>query len=137
MISSVEIEPAFSTIIRTERLPSTWTTFAVDEAVKGAATATVEIKQLGVDLKVIDEKGNRAPADGKSSGELFVRGSTIVSGYFNNPEASAKQMAELPFYTNWNYAHTNYVLLGRIIEQVSGEPLAPPLAPVSRLRHTR
>ena len=25
MISSVEIEPAFSTIISTERLPSTWT----------------------------------------------------------------------------------------------------------------
>ena len=47
---------------------------------------------FGVDLKVIDEKGNRAPADGETSGELFVRGATIVSGYFNNPEASAKQI---------------------------------------------
>ena len=47
---------------------------------------------FGVDLKVIDEKGNRAPPDGETSGELFVRGSTIVSGYFNNPEASAKQI---------------------------------------------
>jgi fatty-acyl-CoA synthase len=28
--------------------------------------------------------------DGKAVGELFVRGNTIVSGYFNNPEASAK-----------------------------------------------
>ena len=46
-------------------------------------------RMFGVDLKVIDEKGNRAPPDGKTSGELFVRGSTIVSGYFNNEEASA------------------------------------------------
>ncbi|HET7154873.1 MAG TPA: long-chain-fatty-acid--CoA ligase [Hyphomicrobiaceae bacterium] len=49
-------------------------------------------RMFGVDLKIIDEKGNRAPPDGKTSGELFVRGSTIVSGYFNNPEASAKQI---------------------------------------------
>jgi acyl-coenzyme A synthetase/AMP-(fatty) acid ligase len=39
---------------------------------------------FGVDLKVIDEKGNRAPRRG-GSGELFVRSATIVSGYFNNP----------------------------------------------------
>jgi fatty-acyl-CoA synthase len=49
-------------------------------------------RMFGVDLKVIDERGNRAPPDGETSGELFVRGSTIVSGYFNNPEASAKQI---------------------------------------------
>jgi fatty-acyl-CoA synthase len=49
-------------------------------------------RMFGVDLKVIGEKGNRAPPDGETSGELFVRGSTIVSGYFNNPEASAKQI---------------------------------------------
>jgi acyl-CoA synthetase (AMP-forming)/AMP-acid ligase II len=49
-------------------------------------------RMFGVDLKVIDEKGNRAPPDGKTSGELFVRGSTIVSGYFNNEEAGRKQI---------------------------------------------
>ena len=49
-------------------------------------------RMFGVDLKVIDDKGNRASADGETSGELFVRGSTIVSGYFKNPEASAKQI---------------------------------------------
>ncbi len=32
------------------------------------------------------------PADGQASGELFVRGATVVCGYFNNPEASAKQI---------------------------------------------
>jgi 3-(methylthio)propionyl---CoA ligase len=49
-------------------------------------------RMFGVDLKIIDDKGNRAPHDGQTSGELFVRGPTIVSGYFNNPEASARQI---------------------------------------------
>jgi acyl-CoA synthetase (AMP-forming)/AMP-acid ligase II len=49
-------------------------------------------RMFGVDLKVIDDKGNRAPRDGKTSGELFVRGNTVVSGYYNNPEATAKQI---------------------------------------------
>ncbi|HJU30288.1 MAG TPA: AMP-binding protein, partial [Hyphomicrobiaceae bacterium] len=31
-------------------------------------------RMFGVDLKIIDEKGNRAPPDGETSGELFVRG---------------------------------------------------------------
>ncbi|KMK66055.1 long-chain-fatty-acid--CoA ligase [Puniceibacterium sp. IMCC21224] len=43
---------------------------------------------FGVELKIVDEQGNRLPHDGKAAGELFVRGNTIVSGYFNNPEAS-------------------------------------------------
>ena len=49
-------------------------------------------RMFGVDLKVIDDKGSRAPRDGETSGELFVRGNTVVSGYYNNPEASAKQI---------------------------------------------
>ena len=57
-----------------------------------AVSARQGRRMFGVDLKVIDEKGNRAPPDGETSGELFVRGATIVSGYFNNPEASAKQI---------------------------------------------
>jgi fatty-acyl-CoA synthase len=49
-------------------------------------------RMFGVDLKIIDDKGNRAPPDGETSGELFVRGATIVSGYFKNEEASRKQI---------------------------------------------
>ena len=44
---------------------------------------------FGVDLKIVDEEGARQPHDGQATGELFVRGNTIVSGYYNNPEASA------------------------------------------------
>jgi 3-(methylthio)propionyl---CoA ligase len=59
---------------------------------RAALSARQGRRMFGVDLKVIDEMGRRAPADGQTSGELFVRGSTVVSGYFNNPEASAKQI---------------------------------------------
>lgn len=59
---------------------------------RAALTARQGRRVYGVDLKVVDEKGNRAPADGETSGELFVRGSTVVSGYFNNEEATARQI---------------------------------------------
>ena len=26
--------------------------------------------------------------------------------------------------TNWGYSHTNYVILGRVLEQIAGMPLA-------------
>ncbi|MBV7407638.1 long-chain-fatty-acid--CoA ligase [Maritimibacter sp. DP1N21-5] len=47
---------------------------------------------FGVDLKIVDENGQRQPHDGKAIGELFVRGNAVVSGYFRNEEASAKAM---------------------------------------------
>ena len=44
---------------------------------------------FGVELKIVDEDGNRLPHDGVAAGQLYVRGNTIVSGYFANPEATA------------------------------------------------
>jgi fatty-acyl-CoA synthase len=45
---------------------------------------------FGVDFKILDDAGKRLPHDGVAAGELYVRGSTIISGYYNNPEATAK-----------------------------------------------
>ncbi|WP_425099797.1 long-chain-fatty-acid--CoA ligase [Tropicibacter sp. S64] len=54
---------------------------------------TLKAKQgrrvFGVDLKIVGEQGETLPNDGKATGELYVRGNTIISGYFNNAEASA------------------------------------------------
>jgi fatty-acyl-CoA synthase len=47
---------------------------------------------FGVDLKIVDEAGSALPHDGAAVGELYVRGNTIISGYFDNPEATAKAM---------------------------------------------
>ena len=47
---------------------------------------------FGVDLKIVDEAGARLPHDGKAVGELYVRGNGVISGYFNNPEASQAAM---------------------------------------------
>jgi 3-(methylthio)propionyl---CoA ligase len=53
--------------------------------VKGKAGRPV----YGVEMKVVDDDGHALPHDGKSVGELLVRGPWIVSGYFENAEASA------------------------------------------------
>lgn len=49
-------------------------------------------RAFGVDLKIVDEDGVRQPHDGEATGELFVRGNTVVSGYYHNEEASASAM---------------------------------------------
>jgi fatty-acyl-CoA synthase len=44
---------------------------------------------FGVEMKVVDDAGQRQPHDGGSTGELLVRGPWIISGYFEDAEASA------------------------------------------------
>jgi 3-(methylthio)propionyl---CoA ligase len=44
---------------------------------------------FGVEMKIIDDEGNELPHDGKAMGELLVRGPWIVSGYFEDEEATA------------------------------------------------
>ena len=46
----------------------------------------------GVELKIVDDSGNRLPHDGVSNGELYVRGNMIISDYYDNPEATAAVM---------------------------------------------
>ena len=45
---------------------------------------------FGVDVKIVDDEGNRLPHDGEASGQLFVRGPGVISAYYENPEASQK-----------------------------------------------
>jgi fatty-acyl-CoA synthase len=49
-------------------------------------------RAFGVELKIVDEAGNRLPHDGVTTGELYVRGNGVVSGYYRNEEASKKAL---------------------------------------------
>ncbi len=43
---------------------------------------------FGVEFKITDDDGKRLAHDGESTGELFVRGSTVISSYFNDKDAT-------------------------------------------------
>jgi 3-(methylthio)propionyl---CoA ligase len=47
---------------------------------------------FGVEMKIVDDSGRALPHDGKSVGELLVRGPWIVSGYYEDEEATAAAM---------------------------------------------
>lgn len=49
-------------------------------------------RAFGVEMKILGEAGTRLPHDGRTVGELFVRGNGVVAGYFRNEEASAAAM---------------------------------------------
>ncbi len=50
--------------------------------------ATQGRRVFNVELKIVDEEGKQLAHDGEASGELFVRGPFIASGYFENEAAS-------------------------------------------------
>ena len=61
-------------------------------------------RTYGVELKIVDEDGNRLPHDGEATGELFTRGNTIVSGYFNDEEASKGVFDDEGWFTTGDVA---------------------------------
>jgi fatty-acyl-CoA synthase len=44
----------------------------------------------GVDMRIVDDSGKIQPWDGKSVGEIQVRGPWVTSGYYNNPSGAAQ-----------------------------------------------
>ena len=68
-------------------------------------------------MKIVNEAGERLAHDGEQSGELFVRGPTVISGYYNDPEASKKAFDEDGWFATGDVAkigpHTDLVLVDR------------------------
>ncbi len=61
----------------------------LDPAARLALRAKQGRPVFGVEFKLIDAEGRRLPHDGVAVGELLVRGPWIVSGYFEDDEATA------------------------------------------------
>ena len=45
---------------------------------------------FGVRMKLVGDDGQEVAQDGEAVGELYVKGPTVISAYFNNEEATAK-----------------------------------------------
>lgn len=54
----------------------------------------------GLEIRVVGENGEDLPHDGKTMGELLVRGPWIAGEYYKNPEKSAECMKDGWLYTN-------------------------------------
>jgi 3-(methylthio)propionyl---CoA ligase len=61
---------------------------ALDAAGQRAIKAKAGRPVFGVEMKIVDEDGRTLPHDATSVGEVMVRGPWIISGYFEDEEAS-------------------------------------------------
>ncbi|UXX85163.1 long-chain-fatty-acid--CoA ligase [Roseovarius pelagicus] len=61
----------------------------LDTATRMAAQTNAGQRCFGVDFKLVGDNGALIPHDGHGTGELHVRGNSIISGYFDNTAASA------------------------------------------------
>jgi fatty-acyl-CoA synthase len=74
------------------------------EALAPEASAAVKARQ-GVELLtsgellVVDPSGREVPHDGRTMGEIVVRGNVVMQGYYNDPEATARAFEGGYFHT--------------------------------------
>lgn len=56
--------------------------------------ASVGQPMPGIEAKVVDDRGREVPRDGRTPGELLLRGDTVMKGYWNNPDATAEAIRD-------------------------------------------
>lgn len=62
------------------------------EIFRHRAHETWGFPMIGVEFKIIDAKGNELPWDGKSMGELLVRGDMVMKGYLNKADSTKRAL---------------------------------------------
>lgn len=72
--------------------------FTPDDRAALKACQGVELMTSG-ELRVVDDDGNQVPHDGKTLGEITVRGNVVMKGYYNDPEATEQALRDGCFHT--------------------------------------
>jgi acyl-CoA synthetase (AMP-forming)/AMP-acid ligase II len=65
-----------------------WDTLSAEEQARLKARQGVPFLHAGT-MRVVDKNMNDVPADGRTMGEVVMRGNGVMLGYFNNPDATA------------------------------------------------
>ncbi|MGB3714386.1 MAG: fatty acid--CoA ligase [Candidatus Promineifilaceae bacterium] len=71
----------------------------LDETERRAIQVKTGLPVVGVRLRVVDRDGLDVAADGKSMGEIIVRGNTVMDGYLNDVEATENVIVNGWFHT--------------------------------------
>jgi fatty-acyl-CoA synthase len=71
---------------------------SVSERATIKARQGVELITSG-ELRVVDAEGNDVPRDGMTQGEIVARGNVIMTGYYNDPEATEQALRGGWFHT--------------------------------------
>jgi fatty-acyl-CoA synthase len=56
---------------------------------KDRRQAMTGIPLVGLEIDIFDDQGRPVPHDGRSAGELCIRGDSVMKGYWNRPEETA------------------------------------------------
>ncbi|HEX5484139.1 MAG TPA: fatty acid--CoA ligase [Terriglobia bacterium] len=56
--------------------------------------ATAGYSIAGVEARVVDADGRDVPANGQETGEVIIRSDTVMEGYWNDPEESARALRD-------------------------------------------
>ena len=70
-----------------------WNALPAAERAQLRARQGVAYTVAGTDLRVVDAQMRDVPADGKTMGEVAMRGNNVMLGYYKNPESTGRRFA--------------------------------------------